>query len=386
VLSVGEDSPDIKIGQLIAVMVEEGQDWKDVEIPAQTSASEESVTSSSTLTTAAAAASTPTNGSKASDLISPSVRNLLHQYGIEKTQIGATGPHNILLKGDVLAFIDQNRLQPKSAEEQLQPHPTSAAPSSPVSSAVSQTASSTPSPTSTSGYVDIEISNMRRTIAKRLTESKTTIPHAYMAVDCNVNAVIAYRKQLKSQKINVSVNDIIIKAAALALRRTPALNATYDSSKDQVIPSQTVDISIAVATPNGLITPIVKQANHLSITDINAQVRQLADKARDGKLQPNEFIGGSFSISNLGMFGISEFSAVINPPQAAILAIGSPKPIVKSMDNVVHQLTCTLSYDARVADEEQVAQFLELFKEYLEMPAELDKQDGSTHRRLAAFA
>lgn len=369
----------MKIGELIAVMVEEGQNWKDVEIP--TSSGAKSTAASSDTSTVQPPAESTVVDTKQSDRISPSVRNLLHQYGLQANQITATGPHQILLKGDVLDFISQNGLKPKSEQEQAR-----LAAKSPLSSSLPSTAETEKTATmSSSGYVDLEISNMRRTIAKRLTESKTTIPHAYMAIDCNVNAVIAYRKQLKAAKVNVSVNDIIIKAAALALKRSPALNATYDATNQQVKPSRSVDISIAVATPNGLITPIVKQANQLSVAEINAQMRTLADKARDGKLQPDEFIGGSFSISNLGMFGISEFSAVINPPQAAILAVGSPKPIVKSLDEVVQQLTCTLSYDARVADEEQVAEFLEVFKELLQNPAELDKQDGSSHRRLAAF-
>ena len=360
-------------------MVEEGQDWKDVEIPTTTSSAEVSFAPNTPSTSSTSTTST-TSGTKASDRISTSVRNLLDQYALDVNQIPATGPHNILLKGDVLNHIEANQLQPKSAKEQSTQATSTPSKTTYRSAHVSEAETATPA------YLDIELSSMRRTIAKRLTESKTTIPHAYMTVNCNVNSVIAYRQQLKSQKINISINDIIIKAASLALKKVPKINAIFDVAADRPVQQNSVDISIAVATPNGLITPIVKQANHLSIVEISGRMRQLAEKARDGKLQPDEFIGGSFSISNLGMFGIAEFSAVINPPQAAILAIGSPRPIVQSVDLVQQQLTCTLSYDARVADEEQVAEFLEVFKEYLEQPAELDKQDGSSHRRLAAFA
>lgn len=308
-------------------------------------------------------------------LISPSVRNLLEQFNVDANDVPATGPKNILLKSDVLTFIQSKNL--KSVDLA----------SGTNSQAVSQQASSNkPQQKTENSYVDIELSNMRRTIAKRLTESKSTIPHAYMNVACNVNNAIRYQAELKQKKIAVSFNDIIIKAVSLALKKVPEVNSIFNTNSQQIELLKEVDISIAVATDNGLITPIVRNANQLSVNEINQQVKHLAGKAREGKLQPTEFMGGSFSISNLGMFGISEFSAVINPPQTAILAIGSPKPIVRDLNRTDKMLVCTLSYDARVLDEELVARFLEHYKEFIEDPVQLETSgDGSNYRRLNAL-
>lgn len=221
--------------------------------------------------------------------ISPSGRNLLEQFNLDANDVQATGPKNIILKSDVLTFIQSNNLKSvdlASGSKNVQ--------SVPQSTSIKQ------HQTTENSYVDIELSNMRRTIAKRLTESKSTIPHAYMNVACNVNNAIKYQSELKQKKVAVSFNDIIIKAVALALKRVPEVNSIFNANSQQIELLKDVDISIAVATDNGLITPIIKSANHLSINEINQQVKHLAGKAREGKLQPNEFIGGSFSISNLG--------------------------------------------------------------------------------------
>ena len=290
---ISEDTKNVKIGEIIALFVEEGEDWKDVEMPEQKAASSESTVTAAgeqPEATASQAQASPGEHQK----ISPSVRNLLEQFNINANRVPATGPKNILLKSDVLGYIQSNNL--KSVD--LTSSTTAFAKPSQQPAGQQRTAAAARS--TENSYVDIELSNMRRTIAKRLTESKSTIPHAYMDVACNVNNAIKYQAELKKQKIAASFNDIIIKAVALALKKVPEVNSIFNADKQAIELSRSVDVSVAVATENGLITPIVFNANQLSISEINAQVKHLAGKAREGKLQPNEFIGGSFSISNLG--------------------------------------------------------------------------------------
>lgn len=359
-----DDTQDIKVGTLIGLMVEEGQDWKGVEMPADMP----SVTSPEQPKADAQVKEDHTHVEKGGHLLGPSVRNLMNLFAIDANAIKSSGPHNVILKGDVLRYIQDNKLKPKTATEQSSSKPS-------VFKTVTPPAE----------YTDIELSNMRKTIAKRLTQSKTTIPHSYMTARCLMNDVINARKELKQSGINVSVNDFIIKAAAIALKTVPQVNTTWNDTSFNIDWSPSVDISVAVATPNGLITPIVKNANFLDLETIGKTVKALAEKARDGKLQPNEFIGGSFSISNLGMFGITEFSAVINPPQTAILAIGSSQLEFDRYDQIKSSMTVTLSYDSRAIDEEVAAKFLEVFKKSLEDPALLQRSDGSDHRRLNAL-
>ena len=277
-------------GEVIALFVEEGEDWKDVEIPERASSA---VDEQTTTTRKEETKSTTSSSSAQSNLISPSVRNLLEQYNIDANRVKATGPKNNVLKSDVLGYIQSNNLKSVDLATSKQASSPTSRPS--VSKATTSTIKSTKN-----SYVDIELSSMRRTIAKRLTESKSTIPHAYMNVACNVNNAVEYQTNLKRKKIPVSFNDLIIKAVALALKKVPQVNAIFNADSQQSEPLRSVDISVAVATENGLITPIIRDANRLSIQEINQQVKHLAGKAREGKLQPNEFIGGSFSISNLG--------------------------------------------------------------------------------------
>ncbi|KFV50293.1 hypothetical protein N328_00705, partial [Gavia stellata] len=226
-------------------------------------------------------------------------------------------------------------------------------------------------------FTEIPASNIRRVIAKRLTESKTTIPHAYAAADCDIDAILKLRKELAKDDIKVSVNDFIIKATAVTLKQMPDVNVTWDGEVCRQL--QSIDISIAVATDRGLITPIIKDVAAKGIKEIAASAKALAKKARDGKLLPEEYQGGSFSISNLGMFGINDFTAVINPPQACILAVGRARPELKIVEDEEgneklkqHQLmTVTLSSDGRVVDDELASKFLETLKANIENPMRL---------------
>jgi len=219
---------------------------------------------------------------------------------------------------------------------------------------------------------------MRKVIARRLTESKSSVPHFYATVEIELDNIMKLRKKLAAMDVKVSVNDLIIRGSALALRDVPEVNASYINGEVKM--SNTVDISVAVATPGGLITPIVPLTDKLGLSEISLKVKDLATRARDGKLAPEEYQGGSFCISNLGMFGINEFSAVINPPQAAILAVGGgTKKVVVSTpydENAEEQIqpsvrtvmSARLSADRRVVDEPTVGLFLGALKYYLDKP------------------
>jgi len=221
---------------------------------------------------------------------------------------------------------------------------------------------------------------MRKIIGRRLTESKSTVPHFYTSIEIPLDNILSLRKVLKKDfETKVSVNDFIIKASAMALRDVPELNATYDTKTQSQRTFSSVDISVAVATPGGLITPIVPSSHELTLTEISSKVRDLATRARDNKLKPEEYQGGTFCISNLGMFGISEFSAVINPPQGAILAVGGgERKIVpgkvdlesgeKGTPEIATIMTARLSADRRVVDEATVGLFMGALKEYLNEP------------------
>lgn len=292
----------------------------------------------------------------------------------------ATGPRNVLLKEDVVKHIMQNSLTPRQVTD------SSAIPSASKTPAVLSGAGIGRRRTKGPKFTDLELTNMRKVIAKRLTESKSTIPHSYLTGACDVSAVSQHRKVLKESGIRVSMNDYVIRAVALSLKKVPEINVSWNESNFTVRSVKEIDISIAVSTPNGLITPIVKDANRLSIPEIGVRVTELSAKARAGKLQPHEFVGGSFSISNLGMFGISHFSAVINPPQAAILAVGRAVPVLRPDQRLEEEMRMTLSYDARAIGEEEAALFMEKLGEFLQDPDLMIRTgDGSGTRRLSAF-
>ncbi len=223
-------------------------------------------------------------------------------------------------------------------------------------------------------YEEEPLSPMRKIVGRRLQESKTFIPHFYVTQEVDAENLAEVREQLKAVGIKVSVNDLIVRAVALALRVHPHINSGFNSVNSTIIRFKTIDISIAVSLEAGLITPIVRHADYKDVGQIAAEVRQLAARAREGKLAKEEYTGGSFTISNLGMYGISNFIAVINPPQAAILAVGGieEKPVVKEGKVVPGKvMTLTLSVDHRVIDGADAAKFLKTVQQYLENPAML---------------
>lgn len=230
-------------------------------------------------------------------------------------------------------------------------------------------------PTSLPGtFEEIPLSPMRKVIAQRLQESKTFIPHFYLTQVIDVEPLISIREQLKTRDVKISVNDFIVKACALALRDDPTLNAGFNSVNQSIIQFKTIDIAVAVSLEGGLITPIIRYADVKNLGEIALEIRQLAQRAREGKLNPEEYKGGSFTISNLGMYGISHFQAILNPPQAAILAVGGIQdvPVIRNGAVVPGKtLALTLSVDHRVIDGVAAAIFLQKLKKIVENPAVL---------------
>ncbi|XP_077425302.1 pyruvate dehydrogenase protein X component, mitochondrial [Vanacampus margaritifer] len=369
-----EGSRNVRLGTLIAVMVEEGQDWTQVEIPppsAPASAIHETV---STIDPPAAP-SPPKIVPTGSLRLSPAARHILDTHGVDPKLATPTGPRGLITKEDALNLLKMSP-EPKTT-------PMAAPPSSgpaPIPAAIPPQSSSRPNipPLSVPGkpgapgtFTEIPASNVRRVIAQRLTQSKTTIPHAYASVDCDMAAVMKLRRDLAKDQIKVSVNDFIIKAAAVTLKELPDVNVTWSDDGPRALDS--IHISIAVATDKGLITPIIRDAANKGVQEISTNAKALAEKARDGKLLPEEYQGGSFSISNLGMFGISGFSAVINPPQACILAVGTSRPELSLCEDnqtlrTQQLMTVTLSSDGRLIDDELASRFLERFRANLEEP------------------
>lgn len=229
-------------------------------------------------------------------------------------------------------------------------------------------------PHADAAFKDEAPSNIRKIIASRLLDSKLNSPHVYVSRDMTMDSVLALRKELASKSIKVSVNDLVVKAAALALVAVPEVNVRWDSKAMAPVPCATVDIAIAVAVPGGLMTPIVKSADKKSLTEISAEIKDLATRAREGKLKPEEYQGGSFSISNLGMYTVSSFAAILNPPQGAILAVARGEERLVLRDGAPaksNQMTATVSMDQRAVAGSAVAAWLQAFHDLLASPAKL---------------
>jgi pyruvate dehydrogenase E2 component (dihydrolipoamide acetyltransferase) len=287
---------------------------------------------------------------------SPLARRMAQQSGVDLGGVNGSGPHGRIVKRDVEAALGGGA--PKAA-----PAPA-AMPARMPASAEAQPFEP---------EFDLQpLSSMRKIIAQRLQLSKQTIPHFYLTVDCQIDALLDLRKRLNDKAdgaYKLSVNDLVIKICGLALRKVPAANASYTDQGLKLY--KTADVAVAVAIDGGLITPIIRDAANKGLEQISAAMKDLAARAREGKLKPEEFQGGRFSISNLGMYGITQFDAVINPPQGAILAIGAgeQRPVVRNGAlAVATMMTCTLSCDHRVVDGAVGAEFLKVFKAMVEEP------------------
>ena len=379
---------EIKVGDPLMILVEEEEDagaFKDYIVQVSNSDNNNNnIDTSSTSSTPSSSSSSPSPSPIEADpnrviRLSPAARHMLESKFIDPSNILGTSRHGIISKGDVINAIKAGTIITKTNTAPVLATTTST--TIPVTTATTTTpaishVNYSDLPPVNEKYIDIPNSNMRKVIAKRLTESKATVPHSYTSIECEIDDLLLFRKKLKSEMdINVSVNDMVIKSAALALRDVPEANGKWNITQKQQVKSDNVDISVAVATPNGLITPIVTDADKRGVQNINNCVKDLATRARDGKLKPEEYQGGSFTISNLGMFGISNFSAVINPPQACILAVGGGVSRVlpgKSGENkprIATTLTVELSADRRVVDDAIASQYLRAFKHYLSTPA-----------------
>ncbi|MFI5334039.1 MAG: pyruvate dehydrogenase complex dihydrolipoamide acetyltransferase [Chlamydiales bacterium] len=278
-------------------------------------------------------------------LASPLARRLAKERNVDLSTVKGTGPHGRIVSRDL------DLAQSSGIVTFGQRKVPTAAPGS---------------------YEEQPLTPIRKVIAKRLQESKTFIPHFYVSQEVRVDALVQAREQLKSGGLKVSINDFIVRASALALRKHMHINAGFNSTNSSIIRFTTIDISIAVSLPEGLITPIVRHADYKNLGELSTEIKHLADKARHGKLAREEYMGGSFTISNLGMFGVSAFTAVINPPQAAILAAGGieEKALVQNGQIVPGKtMLLTLSVDHRVIDGAEAAKFLKDLQQLLENPA-----------------
>lgn len=291
-------------------------------------------------------------------IATPLARRLAKQAGIDLAALTGSGPHGRIVKAD-LDKAPAKLAAPQTAAASLAKGQDARA----LADALGMKYELRPN------------SSFRKTIARRLTEAKQTVPHFYLTLDCKIDALLDLRKKLNAsagEGGKVSVNDFVIRASALALRKIPDANVSW--SDEGILAYQDVDVSVAVATPNGLITPIIKQADTKSLRQISVEMRDLAGRAREGKLKPAEYQGGTFSISNLGMFGIREFAAVINPPQSCILAVGNGEQRAVVEDGalkIATLMTVTLSVDHRAVDGALGAEYLGAFKTLLEDPYSL---------------
>jgi pyruvate dehydrogenase E2 component (dihydrolipoamide acetyltransferase) len=294
---------------------------------------------------------------------SPLARRMAQQAGLDLGAIRGSGPQGRIIKSDIEAALSPGRAVPAPARSATAPQPVPAA----LLLSKDRVVALAGNPP----YSERPLNAMRRVIARRLTESKQTVPHFYLTIDCEIDALLKIRAELnaKSEAYRISVNDFVIRAAALGLRQVPAANASW--SDDAILLWDTVDIAVAVALDDGLITPIVKAADRKGLAAIAGETKDLVARARAGKLKLEEFQGGTFSLSNLGMYGVREFAAVINPPHGGILAVGAgePRPVVKNGAlTVATVMSCTLSCDHRAVDGAVGAQFLAAFKRLIEDP------------------
>ena len=372
VVAAGTDG--VAVNSVIAVLLEDGEDLSDVDIaglaaaaapvsPAPVSPAPASPAPASPAPAPAAAPPAPVAAAQAAPraaavaasgtriFASPLARRIAADAGLDLGHVSGSGPRGRIVKRDVEAAIASG----VSAAAPAAPVAVGAMPGMP-------------------DYIAIPNSMMRKTIARRLSESKQQAPHFYLTVDCRLDELLELRKKLNNNATDfkLSVNDLIIRAAALALKQVPAANASW--FEDEIRQWQAVDISVAVAIDGGLITPIIRGAEGKGLKQISAEMKDLAGRARDGKLLPEEYQGGTFSISNLGMFGIKEFAAVINPPQGAILAVGAgeQRPVVNDGELAVATvMSCTLSSDHRVVDGAVGAEFMQAFKLLIEDPLKM---------------
>jgi len=368
-LLVTEGSEGVKVNTPIAVLLEDGESAEDIgpvttpaPAPAPAAkpepAAEHAPVVQSDEPAPAPVAPSTADGSRI--FASPLARRIAKDRGIDLTQIKGSGPHGRIVKADV------ESAQPSTTAPTQAATPV-AAPAGPAVDQVLRMYEGRE-------FEEIKLDGMRKIIASRLTEAKQTIPHFYLRRDIQLDALLKFRgqlnKQLEARGVKLSVNDFIIKACAIALQQVPAANAVWAS--DRILQLTPSDVAVAVAVEGGLFTPVLKDAHEKTLSALSSEMKDLASRARDRKLAPEEYQGGAFAISNLGMFGIDNFDAVINPPHGAILAVGAgaKKPVVGADGEltVATVMSVTLSVDHRVIDGALGAELLAAIKDNLENP------------------
>ena len=384
---VPEGSEGVRVNAPIAVLLDEGEKMGEVNIPAAMddikAAVKAEVPKEAQKAEANPAAQKPAEAPKAeapkpaapapaSDgkrlFVSPLARRIAAQKGVDLSGITGSGPYGRIVKSDV------ENAKPGAAKPAAgAPAATSGAPSGFAALPDAKLFYKA------EDYTEVPHDSMRKAIAKRLTSAKALIPHYYLTIDCNLTALMAVREALnaaapknkeKQPAYKLSVNDFVVKASAMALIRHPDVNASW--TETSIIKHKPADVGIAVAIPAGLITPIVFAAESKGLAQISNDVKELAGKAKDKKLKPNEYEGGSFSVSNLGMFGIKSFTSIINPPQSCIIAVGAGEEraiVVNGKVEVAVMMTVTMSADHRVVDGATGAKFLQTLKQFIEEPA-----------------
>ena len=360
---VPEGTKGVQVNAVIAIILEEGEDASVLEAaavaePAPAPAAKPPSEAPPAGVAPPAPASIPPppiSGPPSPDrggrlFASPLARRVARQAGLDLARVTGTGPHGRIVKRD----IDGALAKPLAL---ALPALVAEAPGAPA-------------------YREVPLSPMRKAIARRLVEAKREAPHIYLTIDCEIDELLKVRAELNQRAgqdgdadYKISVNDFVIRAAALALMKVPAANASW--SEEAIRQYESADISVAVAIPGGLITPIIRNAERKGLAAISNEMRELAPRAREGKLRPEEYQGGTFTVSNLGMYGIREFAAILNPPQGCILAVGAgqERPVVKDGALAAATvMTCTLSADHRVVDGAVGAEFLAAFKRLIEDP------------------
>lgn len=365
-LLVTEGSEGVKVNSPIAIILDDGEDLEVQEtkdITLQVEPKEQTVISAAPLET-----KNPLTGvAQTSSLrifATPLARRLAKENGVDLGSINGSGPHGRIVKNDILNI---NALSPIANQETLE---------DPVlrTNTVQASGSSVKNLYADREFKEIPLNSMRKTVATRLTEAKQNIPHFYLRKEIKIDELLQVRSRLNAhlaeRNNKLSINDFIIKSCALALQSVPMANAVW--AEDKILQLKPSDIAVAVSVEDGLFTPIIRDADEKSLSNLSKEMKELAEKARSKKLMPSEYQGGSFSISNLGMFGVDDFDAVINPPHGAILAVGRglKKPIVNDDDtiSVANVMSLTLSVDHRVIDGALGADLLQSIAKYLEDP------------------
>ena len=383
---IGDGSEGVKVNTPIAVLLEEGEEASDIDTSASAPDAKDSAkedapdqdaapekgygrgeSDANDTGTSAPAAPKGSDGKRL--FVTPLARRIAANKGVDLTELSGSGPHGRIIKADVEA-ASAGSAKAKPAESTQ----TASAPAATAAPAAGPSADAVMKIYEGRAFEEISLNGMRKTIAARLTEAKQSIPHFYLRRDIELDALLKFRgelnKQLEARDVKLSVNDFIIKACALALQTVSDANAVW--AGDRILKLKPSDVAVAVAIEGGLFTPVLKDAEMKSLSTLSAEMKDLATRARDRKLAPHEYQGGSFAISNLGMFGIDNFDAVINPPHGAILAVGAgvKKPVVKDDGElgVATVMSVTLSVDHRVIDGALGAELLTAIKNNLENP------------------